>query len=521
MKTFFYSVGFLLPVVLANAQDCRYMEEVFSGVRVTRDITYASNASINLFSDSLHAYLDPLKLDLYEPANDTAAVRALILYFHSGNFLPYPYGESVVGTKRDSSAVEWCTKLARCGYVVASVDYRIGWNPGATTPTGRRIGIINAAYRGVQDARSCIRFFRKTALTDGNPYKIDESRIALFGDDTGGYISTHASALSDYDEILSETQLYFSDGITIRPMISLSLNGDLEGTSYGINTPAVEALGFPPGDTLCYPNHVGYSSSFNVAINLAGAVVDTTWINIGEPPILSIHTPYDFTTPYECDSIVKIRTGPVIEVSGGLCIATHMETTGIDKWINIEPLSYVNDLQRNVDQVAAARSNGLATLFPIIGDSPTDISPYEFWDRETNINDSLGILLNPNMSKEKAVLYMDSILAFILPRMYVIQNMKDLSPNKQCELSATQPVTTEVDAISVWPNITTDVMRIHSSDQNIIGINIIDAQGNLIRRYNGINSHEFELQVGDLVSGMYFLQIQGDQQWSVAWFLIP
>ena len=53
------------------------------------------------------------------------------------------------------------------GYVVASIDYRLGWNPLAATQSERTNQLINAAYRGVQDARTAVRYFRMNAAEQG------------------------------------------------------------------------------------------------------------------------------------------------------------------------------------------------------------------------------------------------------------------------------------------------------------------------------------------------------------------
>ena len=53
------------------------------------------------------------------------------------------------------------TRLAKMGYVAAVASYRLGWNPVATTQTERVYTLINAAYRGVQDSRAAVRYFRK------------------------------------------------------------------------------------------------------------------------------------------------------------------------------------------------------------------------------------------------------------------------------------------------------------------------------------------------------------------------
>jgi carboxylesterase type B len=101
-----------------------------------------------------------LLMDVYQPAGDSEADRPVILYFHTGNFLPQYVNGSAVGTRTDSSAVEICSRFARMGYVVASVDYRLGWNPLAGTQTERTTQLIQAAYRGVQDSRTAVRYFR-------------------------------------------------------------------------------------------------------------------------------------------------------------------------------------------------------------------------------------------------------------------------------------------------------------------------------------------------------------------------
>src|SRR5690606_36173963 len=106
----------------------RYLTEVFEDVEVTTDVTYGVNATVVLYESMGEAVPQPLRMDVYEPVGDTESERPLVLYFHTGNFLPQPQGGSATGDKGDSAAVEICSRLARMGYVVASCDYRLGWN---------------------------------------------------------------------------------------------------------------------------------------------------------------------------------------------------------------------------------------------------------------------------------------------------------------------------------------------------------------------------------------------------------
>ncbi|GIV31176.1 MAG: hypothetical protein KatS3mg029_0527 [Saprospiraceae bacterium] len=144
----------------------------------------------------------PLVMDVYEPVGDTETDRPLVIYFHTGSFLPFPQNGITGGKKDDSTAVEICKRLARMGYVAASADYRLGWNPLDPQELNRRWFLINAAYRGVQDARTCIRYFKKTAAEAGNPWGIDPNKIVLWGQGTGGYITLNSMCLDDYQKTL-------------------------------------------------------------------------------------------------------------------------------------------------------------------------------------------------------------------------------------------------------------------------------------------------------------------------------
>ena len=176
-------------ICLTAGAQTRYLDEVFSDVTVTSDIQYGTNITVITALQGLPPAPQPLVLDLYEPTGDTETDRPLLLYFHTGNFLPPYINGGPLGTKTDSTAVEICTRYAKMGYVVASVDYRLGWNPTAATQAERTLQLIQAAYRGVQDSRTAVRFFRKSVAEDGDPYGINTAQIGLIGEGTGGYIT--------------------------------------------------------------------------------------------------------------------------------------------------------------------------------------------------------------------------------------------------------------------------------------------------------------------------------------------
>lgn len=507
MRKIYFAALYVISSFALNAQDNVFLEEVYTDVTVSRNHVYSVNATVLYFSLFQEAVAEPQIFDLYQPAGDTSALRPLIIYFHTGNFLPYPQNTSVNGTLRDSTVVTMANKLARSGYVVASATYRKGWNPVAPSKDERVLTLINAAYRGVQDANTAVRYFKKSVVEDGNPWRIDTSRIVLFGDGTGGYITLNTSALDAYIKIptASNGKFLLSDSLgNFYPMVIEAVNGDIEGKLVGIN-PGIPFLPFPVGDTLNYPNHVEYSSDFAVGVNLGGAIGDTAWVDPGQPPVISVHVPYDPFAPYK-EGIVVVPVNPpleVVEVQGSYLVSYLANNYGNNN--SITPTN-VTPFQFDVTAAANSRNDGLEGLFPIYGTGgPFDSAPWTFWDPASNVNSAIGFQQNNDMSREKAVTYMDSILAYVLPRLYTTLDLAQLvSTNEILDVEDLQLVT--------YPNPSTDEIFIASHPDYLIrGISVFDVKGTQINSYSKINDNYFSLPVKGLVPGQYILQLQFDQ----------
>ena len=63
----------------------RYLSEVFPNVIVTSNVQYAENISI--FPPPTPASI-PLLMDIYEPDGDVLQDRPLIIFMHTGSYLP-------------------------------------------------------------------------------------------------------------------------------------------------------------------------------------------------------------------------------------------------------------------------------------------------------------------------------------------------------------------------------------------------------------------------------------------------
>jgi hypothetical protein len=492
MRKFNTFLTLILTIVATAGYAQRYVSEVFDEVQKTTTI-YGQNSSIILLldqdpSNDAHPFKQPLVLDVYQPVGDTETNRPLVIFFHTGNFLPFPANGGTGGLRTDSIAVEICTRLAKMGYVAASADYRLGWNPIDPSELTRRWFLINAAYRGVQDARTAIRYFKRTAAENGNPFGIDPGKIAIWGDGTGGYITLNATALDSYQKTLIPKFLLPGP----IPMVIEGVNGDVEAKKLGFVPPGYPI--FSPGDTLCYPNHIDYSSDFQLAVNMGGAIGDSSWLDPGQPPLISFHVPTDPFAPYvEGTVLVPVVNFPVVEVQG-----SYLAQKLVDEFGN-------NDIFANEDwidpytEVANSRNDGYDGLFPMLPTDPTNNAPWQFW-AWNNVN------ADEPADSVYARLVIDSIMNYVTPRACLALGLG-------CDLSGYITAVEEIlDAdeagLQVAPNPASDVVRFETNAQYPMeSIYVFDMSGRLVKAHVDINSNQFTMQRNSLGSGMYLAKV--------------
>jgi dienelactone hydrolase len=518
MKKILLSV-FMFCCCLLSAQNNRYLDRVFPNVTTTQNVVYGKNYTVLGLQNPAIGKLfgQPMVADVYQPTGDVATGRPLVIYLHTGNFLPYPQNTGASGTIRDSTCVDFCKKFAQMGYVAASVDYRTGWNPVAPTQDARVNTLINAAYRGVQDVRTAVRFFKANAAT----FKIDTTKILVFGQGTGGYISLAAASLDKYSEVLTTTNgpgkfigadqiPYVLERIPLPNGGVYYVNGDIEGKILGLVPPNADGtprVGPPKtGDTLNFPNHVNNTSSFAMAVNMGGAIGDISWIDQNTVPIVCIQAPYDPFAPYN-DAVLNVTIPggqlPVVRVQGSLAVQRALDSLGKNTaFRNIVP---------SFDPVGVAikaRQGGYANLFPIIGTSqPNDSSPWDWWDPATNLNHATAIAGNPDMTAAKGRRYIDSVLLFVAPRACIglnlpCRNLVDRNVSVK-ELSDFQV------GLSIAPNPASNYVIISSNEEsNIQDITLFDMTGKVAKKVSNINRNYYELQRESISKGIYFAKIE-------------
>jgi acetyl esterase/lipase len=211
------------------------VSDLFSTVDATRNVEYGASVPFGASAPAA------LRLDLFAPAGDTASARPVVLLIHGGGFF--------TGNRNDANIVDFATRLARRGFVTASLSYRLRTEAQVTADPA---GTIRDA---VDDAKAAVRWMRANAAT----YRIDPTRIAIGGASAGGFTALGATYLEG------------------------------EGNS---GTP-------------------GESSSVRAVISFWGGMLDANQIEAGEAPMLLIHGTNDLTVPYTQATTIRDRAQAV------------------------------------------------------------------------------------------------------------------------------------------------------------------------------------------------------------------
>ncbi|HUH73386.1 MAG TPA: alpha/beta hydrolase fold domain-containing protein [Chitinophagales bacterium] len=267
----------LFALQKSNAQcGYRFQNDLLFDVQVTKDIQYGQ--ALNTKNK-----VQNLRLDFYNPTPDTMALRPLLIFLHGGSFLD--------GNKNLAETTMPCMNLAKRGFAVAGVDYRLEDNYFSLLFSEL---LFKATIRATQDARAAIRFFYKQAKEDGNPYRIDTNQIFLGGVSAGAITALHTAYLDD----ISEADFIMSKFIR-------DLNG-LEGSS----------------------GNEGYSTKVKGVVNISGCMLDRTYVNNNRDiPLLNVQYVNDVLFPSYYGRPLGLLTMPVM--MGSFVIARQMDKMGI------------------------------------------------------------------------------------------------------------------------------------------------------------------------------------------------
>lgn len=523
----FYAKGLIAAVALAFTSfsavaQQRYLEEVFTDAQLTvvPDVPYGYNFSQYVPAAMGGPMVVPMYADVYMPSltADQATARPVVILFHTGSFLPKGMA-SPMGDRKDSAVVELAKRFARRGYVAVSASYRLGWLANSTNLDLRRGTNLMAVYNAVQDAKVCVRAVRASKIAQGDPYRIDPTAISLIGAGSGGYITLAYATINNYAEIASPNKFKYQD-----PGVGIFGNTVAAGDSY-IDTARVgdwngyggaatiigthPVTGLPLVDQTQIGRNIelykGIPHSVNMVVNLGGALGDSAWMAQGDAPIVSFHSRYDFFAPYYRGMVNVPIAGaffPVVEVAGSHTAVKTANGFGNNSVLAGASMNDAYSVKARTNPYNIGSQDNLYTfnMLPPNATMPfrVNANPWDWWDG----NDPLTANeTNPNI-KAQSMLYIDTVMAFTLPRMAKALNA----------VGYTISVSEAADVkFQVLPNPTTADARIQVYGAEIQSIEVHDVLGRVMVQRQQVGASEVELPSAQWAPGAYFIRIQTDR----------
>ncbi len=259
LKKAVLSLLLTIPAVLSVfAQDYRYVHTVFPASVKTTGIVYGTAPFLNsLYINESATTAQNLVMDLYQPDTDTLSARPVIIFAHSGGF--------ITGSRTVDDMQAFCDTFARKGYVTATIDYR----QGLEIADNADLHYTRAAYRGLQDGRTAVRFLRANAAA----YRIDPAKVYLAGSSAGSFIAIN-SIYTDPGEVP-----VYAGPVSYTAFFTAYTGPDLGPPDSGAN--------------------LSFSGTPDGVLGLWGGVGDTLTIGSNNnTPLFLVHGTADATVPF-------------------------------------------------------------------------------------------------------------------------------------------------------------------------------------------------------------------------------
>jgi acetyl esterase/lipase len=259
--------------LFAQCDTLRYQSAIFDSIETHSDVKYGEAQVWNFPYGNTDLFMD-----IYEPINDSLTKRPLMIWVHPGGFL--------LGSKEADDMIALCDSFAKRGYVTASINYRLGFNPLSVSSAER------AVYRGLQDARAAIRFLKENHLN----YGIDTNYTFIGGSSAGGFSALHTAYLEQ-----SEAPSSIDGGLTYPDLGCLDCSG----------------------------NNFQHDMDLKGVVNLWGALGDSNWVSPYDTvPALLIHGTEDGVVPFGTGHPFGVFTTPVTH--GSRCVSNQLNAYNID-----------------------------------------------------------------------------------------------------------------------------------------------------------------------------------------------
>lgn len=277
MKKVILCVSFVCIVATASAQ-CdggRFLNKIFPTVKSTKNIAYTTAINSG-------GYMQKVLMDVYEPANDTAQLRPLVIFEHGGAYW--------TGTKDYQSQIAMGEEFAKRGYVLSSATYRL--ESSFISLLFQEL-MLKAVARGVQDTKELVRYFYNSARDSSNPFRIDTTKIFLCGASAGSFNVMHAVYLDSSDNLNPQWRTWL----------------DQVGGVFGNY------------------DFINFGTDILGVVNINGALGDKSYLNNQQTNFLSVHNVHDPEIPFNRGKPYSIPT--LMDVDGSNILHAQANLLGI------------------------------------------------------------------------------------------------------------------------------------------------------------------------------------------------
>ncbi|MBK8442476.1 MAG: alpha/beta hydrolase [Sphingobacteriales bacterium] len=280
-----------------------------------------------------------LKLDIYKPLNDQNCRRPIFIMVHGGSFIG--------GHKAEGTIPAVCAEMAQRGYVVASINYRLGthkaasYQPYALCGNGTALDVLPGAkcaysadslefirgyYRGVQDAKGAVRYMKSRAAMDST----DVNNVYIGGESAGGFIALGVG----YMDIESEKPAA-AYALAAAPTPDTDLLSCLP-SSYDLSRPDLGSV-----EGMLNTTNPNINSRVQGVANFTGGVIWNLYEGNSKPPVYLYHLTADpvvpcnynkayagFSAAINSINLCQPINGLLPHVYGSCAIADYFESLG-------------------------------------------------------------------------------------------------------------------------------------------------------------------------------------------------
>lgn len=258
---------------LSSCDGQRYKTAIFDEVDITKGVKFGQGTTIGGKNQELF-------MDIYTPKGDEETSRPVIVLAFGGSFIS--------GDRLQLQPI--CTEFAKKGYVAISMDYRLYDLPLFPFPTTDEM--IDVVVKSMLDVEAAIEFLDEDAR-GSNTYGIDTDWIYIGGVSAGSIATSNYAMLDASDSMGSVLKLALKNNIPIKGI--------------GNTEPRVKVAG---------------------VLNYSGALRSASFIDSGDPPVISFHDDGDNVVPYDGREI-ELLGQKIIYVDGSLLIDSAATAVGV------------------------------------------------------------------------------------------------------------------------------------------------------------------------------------------------